>query len=56
MVMVTFRGGEAVAGSLDALARARERLDADAELLAVVVDNASRDGTIERVAHHAPWA
>jgi N-acetylglucosaminyl-diphospho-decaprenol L-rhamnosyltransferase len=54
--MVTFRGGEAVAGALDALATARERLDGDRELLAVVVDNASGDGTVDRVHRHAPWA
>jgi N-acetylglucosaminyl-diphospho-decaprenol L-rhamnosyltransferase len=56
VVMVTFRGGEAVAQSLDALATARERLGGEAALHAVVVDNASRDGTVQRVEQHAAWA
>jgi GT2 family glycosyltransferase len=56
VVMVTFRGGETVSRSLDALARAREQLESEGELRTVIVDNASRDGTLERVARHAPWA
>jgi N-acetylglucosaminyl-diphospho-decaprenol L-rhamnosyltransferase len=56
VVMVTFRGGDAVSCALDALARARDQLDAATELDAVVVDNASGDGTVERVRRHAPWA
>jgi GT2 family glycosyltransferase len=36
--------------------RARERLDARAELAAVIVDNASNDGTADRVRERAPWA
>ena len=54
--MVTFRGGDSVASALRALAGARERLQQDDELVAVIVDNASRDGTIDRVREHAPWA
>jgi GT2 family glycosyltransferase len=60
--MVTFRGGEAVARALDALSSARDQLeagnraDAPSRVELVVVDNASRDGTIERVRRHAPWA
>ncbi|MEA2199936.1 MAG: hypothetical protein QOI89_532 [Solirubrobacteraceae bacterium] len=54
--MVTFRGGAAVSRSLDALTRARAELDGATELSAVVVDNASRDGTVERVRDHARWA
>jgi N-acetylglucosaminyl-diphospho-decaprenol L-rhamnosyltransferase len=62
VVVVTFRGGAAVAAALDALARARERLLAEEAAATVggvevvVVDNASRDGTVERVRRHAPWA
>jgi N-acetylglucosaminyl-diphospho-decaprenol L-rhamnosyltransferase len=56
VVTVAFRGGDALARTLDALAHARDRLVADAELVTVVVDNASRDGTVERVRQHAPWA
>jgi N-acetylglucosaminyl-diphospho-decaprenol L-rhamnosyltransferase len=56
VVMVTFRGGDAVTRALDALARASDRLDAAAELDVVVVDNASGDGTVERVRRHAPGA
>jgi N-acetylglucosaminyl-diphospho-decaprenol L-rhamnosyltransferase len=56
VVMVTFRGGDSVAGALRALTGARDNLPADAELVAVIVDNASRDGTIDRVREHAPWA
>jgi N-acetylglucosaminyl-diphospho-decaprenol L-rhamnosyltransferase len=52
--MVTFRGGETVTRALEALGRARDQLDA--ELDVVVVDNASEDGTVERVRRHAPWA
>jgi len=60
--MVTFRGGEAVARALDALSSARDQLaagnpaDTPSTVELVVVDNASRDGTIERVRRHAPWA
>ncbi|HLB21383.1 MAG TPA: glycosyltransferase, partial [Solirubrobacteraceae bacterium] len=54
--MVTFRGGESVTRALQALRRARDRLDAESELDVVVVDNASEDGTVERVRQHAPWA
>lgn len=56
VVMVTFRGGDTVTGALDALARARDQLDAETELDVVVVDNASGDDTVERVRRHAPWA
>jgi N-acetylglucosaminyl-diphospho-decaprenol L-rhamnosyltransferase len=56
VVTVTFRGGDTVVRALGALARAREALDSDSELVAVIVDNASRDGTIDRVREHAPWA
>jgi GT2 family glycosyltransferase len=56
VVMVTFRGGDTVTRALDALMRARERLDARAELAAVIVDNASNDGTADRVRERAPWA
>ena len=56
VVTVTFRGGDTVGRTLDALARARDELDADTELVTVIVDNASHDGTIDRVREHAPWA
>lgn len=56
LVMVTFRGGDAVAGALDAVTRARDMLDADTELVMAVVDNASGDDTVDRVRQHAPWA
>jgi N-acetylglucosaminyl-diphospho-decaprenol L-rhamnosyltransferase len=56
VVTVTFRGGDTVARTLDALARARERLDADTGLVTVIVDNASHDGTLDRIREHAPWA
>src|SRR5437588_12740395 len=56
VVTVTFRGGQSVARTFDALARARDRLGAGAELVAVIVDNASQDGTIDRIREHAPWA
>lgn len=56
VVMVTFRASEAVARSLEALARARDRLDGAGELRAVIVDNASGDGTAERARRVAPWA
>ena len=56
VVMVTFRGGDAVAGALDALARAAGERGANAELDVVIVDNASRDGTVDRVRRHAPAA
>jgi GT2 family glycosyltransferase len=55
VVMITFRGGESVARALDALARARAELDEQSELVAVFVDNASHDGTVERVRRYAPW-
>jgi GT2 family glycosyltransferase len=54
--MVTFRGDDAVAHALDALGRARDRLDSDAGLAVVIVDNASGDDTVDRVRSHAPWA
>jgi N-acetylglucosaminyl-diphospho-decaprenol L-rhamnosyltransferase len=54
--MVTFRGGDAVAHALDALARARDQLDAETGVDVVVVDNASADDTVDRVRRHAPWA
>lgn len=54
--MVTFRGGAAVSRSLDALTLARAEVDAGTELAAVIVDNASRDGTAQRVRDHASWA
>jgi N-acetylglucosaminyl-diphospho-decaprenol L-rhamnosyltransferase len=54
--MVTFRGGDTVVRALAALARARDELDAESELDVVIVDNASGDGTIDRVRRHAPWA
>jgi len=54
--MVTFRGGDSVALALDALARARDELDAGIDLDVVIVDNASRDGTTDRVRQKAPWA
>lgn len=53
VVVVTFRGGETVARCLDALARASAQCD---ELDVTIVDNASGDGTVERVRRHAPWA
>jgi N-acetylglucosaminyl-diphospho-decaprenol L-rhamnosyltransferase len=56
VVMVTYRGGEIVARTLDALARARDELTVDSALDVVIVDNASRDGTIDRVRQRAPWA
>jgi N-acetylglucosaminyl-diphospho-decaprenol L-rhamnosyltransferase len=56
VVIVTFRGGETVARALAALARARAELRSPAPPSVIVVDNASRDGTIERVKNHAPWA
>src|SRR5438874_326416 len=55
VVMVTYRGGEAALRALDALASAREQLDADAELRVVVVDNASWDWTALRLSARAPW-
>jgi N-acetylglucosaminyl-diphospho-decaprenol L-rhamnosyltransferase len=54
--MVTYRAGDRVAASLAALADARDRLPPEHELLAVVVDNASGDGTVDRVRERAPWA
>jgi N-acetylglucosaminyl-diphospho-decaprenol L-rhamnosyltransferase len=54
--MVTFRGGAAVSRSLDALTLARAEVDGGTELAAVIVDNASRDATAQRVRDHAPWA
>lgn len=56
--MVTYRGGDIVSRTLDALARARDELAAaaDSALDVVIVDNASRDGTIDRVRQRAPWA
>ena len=54
--MVTFRGGDTALGSLDALARARDVAGDRVQLATVVVDNASGDGTAERVRGHAPWA
>jgi GT2 family glycosyltransferase len=54
--MVTFRGGAAVPRSLDALTLARAEVERGTELAAVIVDNASRDGTAQRVRDHAPWA
>jgi N-acetylglucosaminyl-diphospho-decaprenol L-rhamnosyltransferase len=53
---VTFRGGEQLALALDALALARDGLDAGTRLDVVIVDNASRDGTADLVREHAPWA
>jgi GT2 family glycosyltransferase len=55
VVMVTYRGGEQALGALDALARAREQLDAGTELKVVVVDNASWDWTALRIGARAPW-
>jgi GT2 family glycosyltransferase len=54
--MVTFRGGAAVSRSLDALTLARAEVDGGTELAAVIVDNASRDGTAQRAHDHASWA
>jgi N-acetylglucosaminyl-diphospho-decaprenol L-rhamnosyltransferase len=56
VVTITFRGGDTVAWALDALTRAREKLEASTELVGVIVDNASLDGTTQRVRDHAPWA
>jgi N-acetylglucosaminyl-diphospho-decaprenol L-rhamnosyltransferase len=56
VVMVTYRAGDRVAASLGALADARDRLPPEHELLAVIVDNASGDGTVDRVRERAPWA
>jgi N-acetylglucosaminyl-diphospho-decaprenol L-rhamnosyltransferase len=56
VVTITFRGGETVSRALDALTRAREKIEADTELVGVIVDNASLDGTTQRVRDHAPWA
>ncbi len=56
VVTVTFRASETVSRALDALARASERLDSGTELVTVIVDNASHDGTISRIREHAPWA
>jgi N-acetylglucosaminyl-diphospho-decaprenol L-rhamnosyltransferase len=55
VVIVTYRGGESVAVGLDAIRRASDRLDEDAQLSVVVVDNASRDGTVERIRQNVPW-
>lgn len=54
--MVTFRGGDCVARALDALALAHKELDAGTEVDVVIIDNASRDDTIDRVRQHASWA
>jgi N-acetylglucosaminyl-diphospho-decaprenol L-rhamnosyltransferase len=56
VVTITFRGGDIVSRALDALTRARGKLEAGSELVGVIVDNASLDGTAERVREHAPWA
>ncbi|MCW3069641.1 MAG: glycosyl transferase, family 2 [Solirubrobacterales bacterium] len=55
VVIVTYRGGETVAVGLDALRCARDKLDANSDVSVVVVDNASRDGTVERIRQTAPW-
>ena len=41
---------------MDALTLAREHVGEDADVAAVIVDNASNDGTVDGVRHHAPWA
>jgi GT2 family glycosyltransferase len=56
VVMVTYRGGDAALGALDALARARDELDADTTVRVIVVDNASWDWTVLRVGGRAPWS
>jgi GT2 family glycosyltransferase len=56
VVTITFRGGDTVSWALDALTHAREKLEAGTELVGVIVDNASLDGTTQRVRDHAPWA
>jgi N-acetylglucosaminyl-diphospho-decaprenol L-rhamnosyltransferase len=56
VVMVTFRAGEAATRALSALRRAGEALDDGARLVAVVVDSASGDDTIDRIRRVAPWA
>jgi N-acetylglucosaminyl-diphospho-decaprenol L-rhamnosyltransferase len=56
VIVVTFRGGETVAVGLEALIRARAELGHDDQLTLVVVDNASRDGTVERIRRSAPDA
>jgi N-acetylglucosaminyl-diphospho-decaprenol L-rhamnosyltransferase len=56
VVIVTFGAGDAVVRALDALGRARSQLPASAvEPDVVVVDNASRDDTVERIRREAPW-
>jgi GT2 family glycosyltransferase len=54
--MVVFRGGDSALRALEALGRARDRAAPAVALQAVVVDNASGDGTCERVRRAAPWA
>jgi N-acetylglucosaminyl-diphospho-decaprenol L-rhamnosyltransferase len=54
--MVTFRARDVVVRALAALDRARNELEPGSELDTVIVDNASHDGTVERVRQHAPWA
>jgi N-acetylglucosaminyl-diphospho-decaprenol L-rhamnosyltransferase len=55
VVIVTFRAGDAVMRALDALDTAARELEAT-ELDVVIVDNASGDGTAERIRRHAPSA
>jgi N-acetylglucosaminyl-diphospho-decaprenol L-rhamnosyltransferase len=56
VVIVTFRAGDAIVRALDALDRARSDLPAvAAKPDVVVVDNASRDDTVERIRREAPW-
>jgi len=54
--MVTSRGDEALEATLAALGRARDAVGPSDQVNAVIVDNASGDGTGERIRLHAPWA
>ena len=56
VVMVTSRGDEALEGTLAALGRARDAVGPSDQIITVIVDNASRDGTGARIRQRAPWA
>lgn len=55
VVTVLFRGGDAVQRWVGALERAREAAHGLADISVIAVDNASGDGTAERVRAAAPW-
>lgn len=57
VVSVVFRAGDVVLRWSDALRGAWDALDSGPEdrLVVIAVDNASGDGTAERLRHHAPW-